>query len=355
MILSTPHRLFSTLGIGLLVLVNGSVASASDKARTVHLYNWEAFLSEEVIQNIETEHHLHIEETYFSDESVRDELLLSKRRNSIDLVVIESVRLNMLADQGAMQPLTEIRTQLKPRFDNRWFEQCGDYGIPYAWGTSGLLYRKSAFEKPIDSWQQLIEPQEQLRGRVSMYYHPVDLIGAALLAVNKDPFTDDIDDLKLAYQALKKQRAYLNSTEYVLDAIDDPSLLDNTDLAFGFSGDDYVLNEFNTDPDGEWQYVVPKEGTFVWVECLAVPSGIITKPQTKQAIDYLTRPDVAAKNAQDSWFSTPNSNVKRYLDQDYLSDPVINPSPELIEKSYTHREISDHALSVRQRIVKELK
>ncbi|WP_112479208.1 ABC transporter substrate-binding protein [Vibrio variabilis] len=355
MILSTCYRYFLGSTIGMLLLSGGPVASASDKASTVHLYNWEAFLSEEVVRNIETEHHLHIKETYFSDESVRDELLLSKRRNSIDLVVIESVRLNMLANQGVMQPLTEIRAELKSRFDNRWFEQCGDYGVPYAWGTSGLLYRKSAFEKPVDTWLQLIEPQEQLRGRVSMYYHPVDLIGAALLAHNKDPFSDDNYDLKLAYQALKKQRPYLNSTDYVLDAVDDASLLESTDLAFGFSGDEYVLNEFNTNPDGEWQYVVPKEGTFVWVECLAVPSGIITKPQTKQAIDYLTRPDVAAKNAQDAWFSTPNSNIERYLDKEYLSDPVINPSPELIEKSYAYREVGDYGLSIRQRIVKDLK
>ncbi|GMQ48946.1 ABC transporter substrate-binding protein [Vibrio sp. 10N] len=345
----------STLLCGGLTIFAASNASSSDRAATIHLYNWEAFLSPAVIERLVDEQHLHLKETYFSDESVRDELLLSKRRNSIDLVVIESVRLNMLAEQGVMQPLIEIRHELENRFEARWFEQCGDYGIPYAWGTSGIVYRQSAFEQPVTSWKQLINPDPQHRGRVSMYYHPIDLIGASLLASNKDPFTDDKNDLKLAYDALKQQRAFLNSTEYILDSVDNPSLLESTDIAFGFSGDDYVLNASSSHSEGEWQYVVPTEGTFVWVECLAVPSGIITKPQTKMAIEYLTRPDIAAQNAQQAWFSTPNSNIESYLEQEYLQDPVISPTQKLIDKSYTYRVVSDVGLSIRQRIVKELK
>lgn len=354
MLPSIYGRHFVQLAFGVLTAVTSFQVISSDRAKTVHLYNWEAFLSEEVVDSLAAEHHLHIEETYFSDELVRDELLLSKKRNSIDLVVIESVRLNMLAEQGVMQPLTAIRNKLESRFEPRWFEQCGDYGIPYAWGTSGILYRKSAFEQPVTSWQQIIYPSISYRGRVSMYYHPIDLIGAALLANNKDPFTDDQDDLKLAYEALKKQRAFLNSTDYVLDAIDNSSLLQNTDMAFGFSGDAHVLNDMSSNSD-EWQYVVPSEGTFVWIECLAVPSGVITKPNTSLAIEYLTRPDIAAKNAQGAWFSSPNLNIEAYLDQEYRQDPAISPAKELIDKSYPYRSVSDVSLSIRQRIVKELK
>lgn len=320
---------------------------------SVRLYNWEAFLAPSVVENIRREHRIEIEQLYFSDEAVRDELLLSERGKSIDIVVVESVHLRTLGKLGVVRQLTSLREKLSARFDARWLDACGDYGIPYAWGTSGILYRHDKLSKPVTSWRELLEPADSLTGKISMYYHPIDLIGAALLASNKNPFSEDENALQSAHKMLQSQRSHLGTTDYILNKVAQPEKLRDIDIAFGFSGDHHALNHVESGVN--WSYVVPNEGTTVWLECLAVPSNSRFHKQTVITLDYLTSPEVAARNAQESWFSTPNKDVSAFLSQQYLDDPIISPKPELIDKSYIYSPVSDAGLLLRQRIVEDLR
>ncbi|GAL32082.1 predicted polyamine sensor NspS [Vibrio maritimus] len=337
----------------LLLVLLCSPLQAEHGDYSVHIYNWEAFMAPSVINNLKLEHRIEIEQLYFSDEAVRDELLLSERGKTIDIVVIESVRLQALSRLGVVRPITSLREKLSSRFDAKWMDACGDYGIPYAWGTSGILYRHDKVTPPISSWRTLLEPADSLKGRVSMYYHPIDLIGAALLASNKHPFSEDEVALQSAHKLLKSQRSYLGTTNYILNEIGQPENLKNIDIAFGFSGDHHALNRAESSVN--WSYVVPKEGTIVWLECLAIPSGSRFHDKTLFTLDYLTSPEVAALNAEESWFSTPNKDVRAFLSQQYLDDPVISPESDLIEKSFIYSPVSDSGLLLRQRIVEDLR
>ncbi|WP_394150381.1 PotD/PotF family extracellular solute-binding protein [Vibrio maritimus] len=319
----------------------------------VHLYNWEAFLAPIVIEKLRQDHQISIEQIYFSDESVRDELLLSERGKTIDIVVVESVRLQTLGQLGVVRPIPELRQKLSGRFEHKWMEACGDFGIPYAWGTSGILYRRDKFSKPVDSWETLLKPNKGLDGKVSMYYHPIDLVGVALLSSNKSPFTDDEASLQQAHKLLQTQRSSLASTDYILANVATPSALETIDIAFGYAGDHHVLNE--AENKDVWEYVVPNEGTIVWLECLAIPAGSRFREQTTVALDYLTSPEVATLNAQSAWFSTPNANVEALLSREYREDPAISPASNLIEKSFLYTPVSDNGLLIRQRIVEDLR
>jgi spermidine/putrescine transport system substrate-binding protein len=265
--------------------------------------------------------------------------------------MVESVRLQRLGKLGAVKPIKALREELADRFDPKWVAACGDYGIPYAWGTSGIVFR-GGDGIAVTSWRDLLEPSEALRGRVSMYFHPVDLIGAALLAVELDPLSEREQDLQVAYQLLKKQRPYLKSTDYILDAIGNGNSLD---IAFGFSGDHHVLNSIQDESEPKWKYVIPKEGTIIWLECLAVPEGRSLSAHTIQVIRYLTAPEIAALNASTAWFSTPNQNVEMLLGEQYLNDKAINPDLELISNSYLYRPLSGKAQLLRQLIVEDLR
>lgn len=141
----------SKLGCWLFSLVICMPLHADHGDYSVHLYNWEAFLAPSVIDNIRREYRIEIEQLYFSDEAVRDELLLSERGKTIDIVVVESVRLQTLGQLGVVRPITSLRNKLTARFDAKWLDACGDYGLPYAWGTSGILYRRDRVSDPISS------------------------------------------------------------------------------------------------------------------------------------------------------------------------------------------------------------
>ncbi|MCW8348596.1 spermidine/putrescine ABC transporter substrate-binding protein [Vibrio sp. ZSDZ65] len=322
----------------------------------ISLYNWEAFLADSVKEQLGKKHNVSIEETYFSDEGVRDEVMLSERRHAFDLVVIESVRLQLLAEQGVIAKIPKtLKDELSPNFDSKWSDACGDYGIPYAWGTSGILYRKSAFETPVTSWNDLLHPTKGLKSRIAMYYNPIDAIAIALLSENKDPFSSVNQDLKQAYALLSQQRPLLYTSDYILNYLDSPEKIGNIDIAFGFSGDEFVLNEDVQGEENEWAYVVPEEGTTIWLECLTIPQGTFVSSDLLTVIRFLSNPKIAALNAEESWFSTPNQLALEYVSQDYLSEPSLNPPQSVFEKSFLYRRVTDLGLLLRQRIVEELR
>ncbi|PNQ53610.1 spermidine/putrescine ABC transporter substrate-binding protein, partial [Vibrio agarivorans] len=194
----------------LLIVSVSLVFSNSFKALAteVHLYNWEEFLSQNVIERLKDKKGITLKQHFFSDESIRDELLASERKLSFDLTVIESVKLNLLAKQGIFHSLNRFKAQLSDVYDKMWLDACGDYGLPYAWGTTGILYRVEKVPKP-ESWSALLNPAPSLKNKISMYYEPVDLLSTALLANGFEPFTHDLGQIKKAYDTLVHQKTFI--------------------------------------------------------------------------------------------------------------------------------------------------
>ena len=80
--------------------------STTTLASEVYLYNWDEFLSANVIERLKNEEGITLKQQYFSDKSIRDEVLISERRRSFQLAVIESVKLQTLGKQGIFNNLS---------------------------------------------------------------------------------------------------------------------------------------------------------------------------------------------------------------------------------------------------------
>lgn len=267
-------------------------------------------------------------------------------------MIIESVKLNALAKQNLFHNLSEIQQSIAGNIDSRWVDGCGEYGIPYAWGTSGILYRSDKINTPT-SWTTILEPDSKSSGRISMYYEPTDLVSTALLANQFDPFTNNEQELRLAYKTLEAQKPHLESSEYVIDYIHQPERLANIDLAYGYSGDSYLLNDL--EPDASWSYAVPQEGTTLWLECIAAINNGELSAQATTILSFLSQPEIAAQNAMDSWFATPSSKAKALTSLEYQNDPELFPSKEVLERSYLYQQLEPNSIQIRNRIVDSLR
>ena len=330
-------------------LVSGLVFAQKNE---IYLYNWDEFLSDDVIQQLNDTNGISLKQRYFSDESIRNEVLLSERRGAFELVVIESMKLKAFAEQNLFHNLSDMQQSLANNFDSRWVDGCGDYGIPYAWGTSGILYRSDKVAIP-NSWKAILDPETENSGRISMYYEPTDLVSAALLLNQFEPFTNNEQELRVAYKTLQTQKPHLESNEYVVDYIHQPGRLANIDLAYGYSGDSYILNE--VDPEASWAYIVPQEGTTIWLECIAAINNGKLSEQASTILSFLSQPEIAAQNAMDSWFATPNSKAKALTSREYQNDPELFPSQEVLDRSYLYQPLEPNSLQIRNRIVDSLR
>jgi len=98
-------------------------------------------------------------------------------------------------------------------------------------------------------------------------------------------------------------------------------------LAVMWSGDaQYAIN---LNPD--LAYVVPKEGSNVWVDGMVVPKEAKNVENAYAFINFLARPDIAQMNVEYIEYSTPNQAAIDLMGEDYTSNPNLNPSQETID------------------------
>ncbi|PNQ52559.1 spermidine/putrescine ABC transporter substrate-binding protein, partial [Vibrio agarivorans] len=142
------------------------------------------------------------------------------------------------------------------------------------------------------------------------------------------------------------------NNEYILDYVKFPTILASIDIAFGYSGDSYILNK--TEKKRSWAYSIPTEGTTIWVECLAAINHGPMSDETIETLLFLSQVDIAAQNAMDSWFATPSKKAKSFTSDEYRLDEELFPPQDVLDRSYLYQPLDMKSLQIRSRIIKDL-
>jgi spermidine/putrescine transport system substrate-binding protein len=322
------------------------------KADELLLLNWDEYLADSVIEAFEAETGHTIKVVIFDSDNKRDEILSSSAGNQFDLVMIDSVSAQLFGKNNVLHSSNIEQLNILEKIDPRWRESCGNFGVPYAWGTVGIAYRSDKIETPPSSWSELIVPSTGLKGHVGMLLDQVDTFIPALKLQGDSINTENIEELKNAYIKLLNQKESLLTYEYPISYQEKMGNDSELYMALAYSGDQYVLN--GDDEDGPWRYIVPKEGTSAWVDCLSIVESSLNKPAAKQFLSFINRPEVAAENASEIWFATANLNAIKFIDEELVSDESIFPPQQLIDSSEQYQILSNKNISQRSRIIGRL-
>ena len=172
---------------------------------------------------------------------------------------------------------------------------------------------------------------------------PLKLAGASINTANTH-------ELKAAYEVLLKQKPHVLTYQYAISFVQEAANADQLHMAFAYSGDQYSLNGDNE--DGPWQYIIPKEGTSIWIDCLSVVASSKKEKAARQFINFLHQADMAALNANEVGSATVNREARKLLDKETLADSGLYPHPNIIKNSDFYQMISDKNLRQRNRIIK---
>ncbi|MGR5221437.1 polyamine ABC transporter substrate-binding protein [Vibrio parahaemolyticus] len=306
-----------------------------------------------MIRQYESDNGNRVVQDYFNSEDLRDEVINSGRAQGFDLVLVDGWSLRIMGNKKLFHDVSDFIASMPHHFDSEFQQACGNYGIPYSWGTLGIVYRRSVAKAPITSWKQLFVPPKEHQGKIAMYSDIVDGTASALLAVGQPPFTSDVEALKKAYALYQQQAPHVLAYEYGDSYAYRHGEDSEMTMALGYSGDDYSIAELTGQKD--WAYVVPEEGTLIWTECLAFPAPGKIHPSTFDFVRFISRPDVAIRNAESVWMATPVTSALQFATEDYLSDPGLFPSRELLDKSQHYRPIASSGQRLRFKIQQSLK
>ena len=216
------------------------------------------------------------------------------------------------------------------------FDPGNKYVVPYTTGTVGILYNKKMLDKlgvPYPTkWADLWNPK--LKGEILMQDSVRD---AFMVALKKEGHSMSDADLDEALQDLIKQKPLVQA--YVVDQVRDKMIGEEAAVGVIYSGEIlYVQGELEG-TDVEIDYAIPEEGTNVWVDGWVIPWNAKHKENAEKWMNFLCRPDIAAKNFEYITYPTPNVGALALLDKSYTENKALFPDmKEVLKKGevYTY-------------------
>jgi len=189
----------------------------------------------------------------------------------------------------------------------------------------------------IDSWDIVFKQDELAKFKdcgVHMLDSADDIFPAALNYLGLDPNSTKQADLEKAAELIGKVRPYVrkfHSSEY-LSALATGEIC----LVVGWSGDIMQARSRAAEAKSavEIGYAIPKEGAQMFFDNLAIPADAQHVAEAYELINYLYRPEVAAKNSDFLSYANGNLASQKLVDPKILSDKNIYPDQATLSKLY---------------------
>ena len=325
-------------------------AAAQPKGeRIVNVYNWSDYIAPGVTDDFTKETGIKVRyDTFDSNDTLETKLLAGK--SGYDVVVPTAYFLERQIKAGIFQKLDKGKL---PNLANMWpeitqqlakYDPGNDYAVNYMWGTTGIGYNvKKAREVlggdgKIDSWDIVFKPENLAKFKacgVHMLDSSDDILSAALHYLGLDPNSTKEADLQKAADLMMKIRPYVrkfHSSEY-LNALASGEIC----LVVGFSGDIKQAQKRATEAKNgvEIGYSIPKEGAQLWFDNLAIPRDARNTAEALAFINYLQKPEVAAKNSNFISYANGNLASQKFIDRAILDDKTIYPDEATMKQLYT--------------------
>jgi putrescine transport system substrate-binding protein len=323
--------------------------AAAQKQRAVNFYNWSDYIDPTVLDDFSKGTGIKVRyDTFDSNDTLEAKLLAGK--SGYDVVVPTGYFLARQIAAGIFQKLDKSKlpnlANVWPEIANRLasYDPGNQYAVNYMWGTTGIGYNVKAAREmlggtaSIDSWEDVFDPAKLARFKdcgIHLLDSSDDIMPAALHYMHLDPNSSDPADLQKAADLLLKIRPYVrkfHSSEYL-------NALASGEICFvvGFSGDIKQAQRRAAEAKGGVAvgYAIPKEGAQLWFDNLAIPKDAPDTAEAHALIDYLLKPEVAAKNTNLIAYANGNLASQKFIDKSILDDRTIYPDAATMAKLYT--------------------
>jgi spermidine/putrescine transport system substrate-binding protein len=302
----------------------GTTGGSTEAQQTLRLFTWTDYIDPEIVAEFEQEFNVKLVIDLYDS----NELMIPKIRtgtSNYDLVVPSDYAVQSMAKEGLLAPLDKSKLEnlkhIDPTLLDLYFDPGNTYSVPYFWGITGIAYNKTKLAEVPDSWADLFDPatlaqyqendiaftmlddQRETPGAALLFQgktvnetDPAALAAVQEMLIAQKPFVLAYDsasvNLKLATEEIALAHAWSGSAAQALVGIDDKP--GNPNIAF----------------------VVPKEGGVIWMDNMAVVKGSQNQELAHTFINFMLRPEIAARNADYVLYITPNKDAEALLAQE---------------------------------------
>ena len=315
----------------------------------VRVYNWSDYIADSTIREFEKETGIDVTYDVYDSNEILEGKLLSGN-TGYDIVGPSSEFMGRQIIAGVYQKLNKDALynydNLDPEMMNLLENLDPDnaHSIPYLWGTTGIGYNKQkaieimGADFAMDTLDVVFVPEIIAKFQhcgVAFLDAPSEMFKAALHYLGLNPNSQNPKDYqeqsKELFKNVRPYIQYFHSSKYIND-------LANGDicLAFAWSGD--VLQAADRASESgngvQIEYKIPKEGTLMWFDMLAIPADAPNPGNAHKFLNYILKPEVIAEISNKVNFANANIPSKSLIKADSLNNPGIYPEEELMRKLF---------------------
>ncbi len=342
--LTLMHR---ALVLAILSLVVMGTAEAQQ--RIVNVYNWSDYIEPGVLESFSRETGIKVQyDTFDSNDTLETKLLAGK--SGYDVVAPTAYFLQRQIAAGVFQALDKSKltnlANVWPEIARRLanYDPGNRFAVNYMWGTTGIGYNVQKARAILgpdarpDSWDVVFKPESLARFKacgVHLLDSSDDIMPAALKYLGLDPNSKQQADFEQAANLLMKIRPSVrkfHSSEY-LNALASGEIC----LVVGWSGDIKQAQKRAAEGKAgvEVGYAIPKDGAQMWFDNFAIPNDAPHSAEAHAFIDYMLRPEVAAKNSNFVSYANGNLASQKFVDRALLQDRTVYPDEATMANLYT--------------------
>lgn len=336
----------------LSALLTGCGSSGGENGEVI-VYNWGEYIDPETISMFEEETGIKV----VYDEFETNEIMYPKVESgatAYDVICPSDYMIQKMIDNDL---LAEINFDNVPNIKNigqQYFEQSREfdpenkYSVPYCFGTVGILYNKIMVDEPIESWSVLWN--EKYADNILMQDSVRDAFMVSLKLNGYSMNTLDENELETAKNTLIEQKPLVQA--YVIDQVRDKMIGGEAALGVIYSGEAIYTQRENAD----LAYVIPKEGTNVWIDSWVIPKNAPNKENAEAFINFMCREDIALMNFEYITYSTPNIAAQALIeDEDIRNSEIAFPDLSQYENLETFQYLGSEGEELYNNLWKEVK
>ncbi|TDQ67234.1 spermidine/putrescine-binding protein [Maritalea mobilis] len=311
---------------GAMALVSG-VGQAQAQGE-LNIYNWGEYINPAVLQKFEEETGIKVNlDVYGSNE----EMLAKVQTGATGYdLVFPSVHMHDIMAKLDLLHKTNINEyegfkNIEPSFLRAKSDPNGEYCLPYAWGSVGIVYNREVLGKDITGWRDLIQTVREKDLKFTLLDDMREVISVGLMMNGNSVNSTDPQELQEAAETIIAMKPYVAAFTYEARPI-----VEAGDVAAGHFFVGAMVDVFR-EPE-KLGYVIPEEGATMYQEDICVLKSSPNKENAIKFLEFYTQPEVAALNIEQQTNGTPNKPARSMTAEHIANSEEINPPADVMER-----------------------
>lgn len=337
-------------------------AAAGGASGALRVLVWRRILPAEVIASFEADTGLKVAvDGYETLEELQ--ALASSGALTHDLVLTSGIGLKRLTDADLLSDLPPERLANGGNLDPAVTARVQPYdpgkrGVVAAWGTLGLAFDPAKVSArvpagtPLDSWSLLLAPDHVAKLSdcgVQIVDTPRGAFPIALRYLGLPADSGAAEDTETATRLWESVRPSI--AKFTAADVVESLAVGDVCFALASSGDAYqaraMIAAAGRGP--ELRYVLPQEGTVAWFALYAIPKVAANPDGARKLIDYVLRPEVAARVTNVTGLPNAVAAAALYVKPEIKNDAALMPPVERLGDFMIETDLSPDAGALRDR------